>query len=339
MAKTRRQLGLFDDDVGIAAAPASRQQRVGPALGGPLANVVLPAHVRAGTSSWSFAGWSGLVYDAPYPSARLARDGLEAYAAHPLFRAVGLDRGFYRSIPTDAFEHLAAQVPDDFRFLVKAHRDCTSVFHTAPEDRRRRVKNERFLDATYAAECVVAPAATGLGEKLGVVLFQFPPQPWFDGAGAARLVERIAAFLDGLPRGVPYAVEVRNDGVLGPRYAETLANAGARHCFSLHPTLRSPSAQRRALGGIEIPGGRVVRWMLGHGQAYAAAKARYEPFDRLVDEDPEGRREIRELLEGPAGGLLIVNNKAKGSAPRSIAALARAMLDHAAGDAGARKDV
>ena len=34
----------------------------------------------------------------------------------------------------------------------------------------------------------------------------------------------------------------------------------------------------------------VVRWNLHRGFLYQAAKQRYEPFDRLVDEDPETRR-------------------------------------------------
>ena len=39
--------------------------------------------------SWSFPGWSGLVYDRASTETELARNGLGAYAAHPLFRSVG----------------------------------------------------------------------------------------------------------------------------------------------------------------------------------------------------------------------------------------------------------
>src|SRR5262245_693991 len=52
----------------------------------------LPPGVRIGTSSWSFPGWSGIVYDGHPSQARLARGGLRAYARHPLLRTVGLDR-------------------------------------------------------------------------------------------------------------------------------------------------------------------------------------------------------------------------------------------------------
>jgi len=49
----------------------------------------LPADVRLGTSSWSFPGWQGIVYDRAVTAGRLARHGLTAYASHPLLRAVG----------------------------------------------------------------------------------------------------------------------------------------------------------------------------------------------------------------------------------------------------------
>ncbi len=54
----------------------------------------LPPGLRLGTSSWSFPGWAGLVWANPAPPADLSRRGLPAYAAHPLLRAVSLDRSY-----------------------------------------------------------------------------------------------------------------------------------------------------------------------------------------------------------------------------------------------------
>ena len=63
----------------------------------------LPAAIRLGTSSWSFPGWTGLVFaprnGKPATEQVLARHGLPAYAAHPLLRTVSLDRTFYASSP------------------------------------------------------------------------------------------------------------------------------------------------------------------------------------------------------------------------------------------------
>ncbi|MCK5943858.1 MAG: DUF72 domain-containing protein, partial [Planctomycetes bacterium] len=131
----------------------------------------LDRRVRLGTSSWAFPGWRGTVYAADAPQRHLSRHGLGAYARHPLLRAVGVDRTFYAPIPAEEFACYAAQVPDDFRFLVKAWGELTS-----PTLRERPGLNPRYLDPDEAIEHCVGPATDGLGDKLGPLLFQFPPQ-------------------------------------------------------------------------------------------------------------------------------------------------------------------
>jgi len=80
----------------------------------------LSPHVHLGTSTWSYPGWQGLVWAGRHSEATLSRTGLPAYAAHPLLRAVGIDRGFYRPLAASEFERHANQVPRGFRFTVKA---------------------------------------------------------------------------------------------------------------------------------------------------------------------------------------------------------------------------
>ena len=50
---------------------------------------------------------------------------LDVSMAHPLLRAVSLDRTFYAPIPVEAYADYAERVPDDFRFLVKAPEHVT----------------------------------------------------------------------------------------------------------------------------------------------------------------------------------------------------------------------
>src|SRR5215470_6896343 len=85
----------------------------------------LPSHLYLGTSSWAFPGWQGLVYDRAASASALARHGLAAYAAHPLLRTVCIDRTFYAPLSATDLAAYAAVVPDDFRFMVKAHAWCT----------------------------------------------------------------------------------------------------------------------------------------------------------------------------------------------------------------------
>lgn len=298
----------------------------------------LPSTVRFGTSTWSFPGWAGIVYGGDYDEAKLARDGLAAYARHPLLRTVGVDRSFYAPLTAPTLERMAAAVPGDFRFLLKAHAALTT-----PKSARRPAflqgAPEAFLDADYATRVVVDPARRLLGEKLGVVLFQFSPLGERVLRHRALLLERLGAFLAALPRGVTYACEWRDAAMLGPDYHATLAAAGAVHGLCAHPRMPLVDEQGVDPAGDAVVAGPsagtsagplVIRWLLRGDRGYDEARAEYAPFDKLCDPDPTVRSRIAALLSAAAArgreAILIVNNKAEGSAPLSIAALAEQMV-------------
>jgi uncharacterized protein YecE (DUF72 family) len=320
------QLGLFADQPRL-----TRASPVTPAPHGPAIDTLageLPPLLRMGTSSWSFTGWRGLIYAGKPDQSRLANFGLGAYSAFPLFRTVGLDRTFYRPITREQFSDFAAQVPDDFRFLVKAHQVITRPHEL---DRSGSVigPNPAFLDAAYTAERVIAPAAEGLGEKCGPILFQFSPMRLDTPNVATRLVDQIGLFLHGLPRGLLYAVELRNPELLTPAYAAGLNDAGASHCFNIHPTMPPLDEQADVVGQRSGPA-TICRWMLSGRYGYEEAGERYAPFDRLVDEDPATRVMVAELAVRAIGSnrpvYIIADNKAEGSAPRTIEKLGEAVL-------------
>jgi uncharacterized protein YecE (DUF72 family) len=329
MGRRPSQLDLF----GAPPAPP----RVGPAAVPPALTALaarLPPTLRLGTSSWSFPGWTGLVWDRAVGAATLAREGLAAYARHPLLRTVGLDRTFYAPMPAADLAALAAQVPEDFAFLVKAAEACTLARFPLHEryGSRRGLPNPQFLDAAWATDQVVGPVVSGLGRRAGPILFQLPPQPAAALGGPARFAERLHGFLDALPRGPLYAVEVRTPELLCRDYALVLADVGACHGFTAHPAMPSLAAQAARVAAADAAAPAVVvRWMLGHGQAYDAAKARYAPFDRLVDEDPDVRGQVADLVRraGARPCFVVANNKAEGSAPRTLARLAAALVDDA----------
>ena len=160
----------------------------------------LPAGVYLGTSSWTFPGWKGLVYDKDASMSRLSKDALAAYAKHPVLRSVGVDRTFYAPVAASTFAEYAAQVPEGFRFLVKAHEACTLSRYPAHEryGAWRGKPNDRFLDAGYARDAVVGPMVEGLGTRAGPLVFQFPPQDVQALGGAGRFAERLHGFLSGL---------------------------------------------------------------------------------------------------------------------------------------------
>lgn len=313
---------LFD----VAAAPQAAP--VGPAPVPPdLAALAerLPAEVRLGTSSWSFPGWAGIVWDREVGQTTLARHGLAAYARHPLLRAVGVDRSYYGPLAAAQWRAYADDVPGGFRFLVKATRTLVTPGDAA------------FLHPPTAVTEVVEPVTRGLGAKLGSIVFQLPPFDARAVGGPERFADRLHAFLAALPQGPLYAVEARTPALLGRAWREALAGAGAAHCYTVHPRAAPLARQVEAAPPEEQPA-VVARWMLGGGQRYEEARDRYHPFDRLVDEDPAARDGLARLVEAAVAvarpGLVIVNNKAEGSSPLSVFALAARVAARLEGSGG-----
>lgn len=352
---------LFDDPEPLPRVPASgrtsarpgaaRASADQPVLAAPIADEVrqlgrhLPPGVHLGTSSWSFAGWRGIVYGGSYGESQLSRNGLTAYAEHPVLRAVGLDRSFYQPLSQADFARHASQVPAHFRFVVKAPALITDAVQRADGGLPAR-DNPSFLDVHIATEQFVLPALSGLRKHAGPLVFQFSPLPraMTEGSAAHPLIERIGAFLSALPAQVDgvapvYAVELRNAELLTPRFLRMLRAANARLCVGIHarmPPAARQSAAIRAMDSTEegeawkLAGPLVVRWSLHSGFKYDEAKSRYAPFDRLIDVDLPTRGTLAHLIhvaiKSSQPAYVIVNNKAEGSAPLSCIELARAVV-------------
>jgi len=138
--------------------------------------------LRAGTSGYSFKEWKGSFY----PADIKAGDMLASYAGR--LPTVELNATFYRMPKREVIEGWAAQVPDAFRFAVKASRRITH--------------SKRLADVGEELGFLLGNLEA-LGDKLGPVLFQLPPNLKRDDA-------RLAAFLERLPEGTRAALEVRH---------------------------------------------------------------------------------------------------------------------------------
>lgn len=332
---------LQDDLFGEPASPARRPRGVQPVP--PTAHdealaAALSPHVHLGTSTWSYPGWQGLVWAGRHSESTLSRAGLPAYAAHPLLRAVGIDRGFYRPLAASEFQRHAEQVPAGFRFTVKAPSLVTDALLRS-EDGRGQQPNPLFLDAATAVSDFIDPAVEGLGATVGALVFQLSPLPAQRLARMNEQFDRLHAMLLALPR-LPHgvlAVEVRDAAWLTPELSALLRDAGARYCVGLHPKLPPLHEQLPLLRAL-WPGPLVVRWNLNrlHGPfGYEAAEKRYGEFNALMDPDPDTRAALARVIRGKAGAgqdvFVTISNKAEGSAPLSVRALAQAISDDAGG--------
>ena len=296
----------------------------------------LPALARLGTSSWNYPGWNGLVWDGDYPESQLSKHGLQAYARHPLFRTVSLDRAFYRPLTASQYAAYAAQVSDDFRFVVKAPALVTDA--TVRGEKGQAVQaNPAFLSPELAVQEFVQPALQGLQHKLGVLVFQISPLPAGLHARLPELLQKLAAMLQALPSltaqapDAVIAVEVRDPVWLTPEFVSVLRQSGATYCLGLHAKMPPIEGQLPLLRAL-WPGPLVCRWNLHrmHGAyGYEDAAKLYMPYAKLVDVDLETRTTLAKVVNATTkagyNAYVTISNKAEGCAPLSVAALAGEM--------------
>ena len=337
------QPGLFGAG-GTAPEAASKQglRGIGPAaqdagthaLAARLASAHAPIYL--GTSSWSFPGWAGIVYDKVAADSALSKNGLAAYSAHPLLRTVSIDRSFYAPLSRAEYEAYAAQVPEHFRFMVKAPSFITDELRRDAGGRGVEM-NPRFLEAHSAFDAFVKPASAGLGINAGPLVFQFSPLSRRTLGEVPAFAARLQAFFRavrqmcaGFSQAPLFAVEVRNRELLTREFADALKQSGARYCLGVHARMPPPEQQLPLLRAL-WPGPLVARWNLHAGFKYDAAKALYAPFNRLVDEDPAARATLAKVAAATALAgqpvYISANNKAEGSAPLTIYKLAQAIAD------------
>jgi uncharacterized protein YecE (DUF72 family) len=323
-AKSTKKANAAGEVSEVNAATASENNI---ALANTLASA-LASRVHMGTSSWSFPGWQGLVYDGAHTEGKLARDGLHAYAAHPLFRAVSLDRTFYAPISETEYRQYASQVPAHFRFVVKAPMAITSSY--LRDDKTGAFSDSPyFLDVDYAINEFVAPCSAGLQSNCGPLVFQFPPQGKRATSNPDPWINALYRFLTKLPPGLGYAIEVRDRELLTDRFFKCLDASKTTFCVASHARMPAPHEQIALLNQWLPDADFVCRWSLHSGFKYEDAKSRYAPFNRIVDEDIDSRNAIAgaafQAARHQRQSFITINNKAEGSAPLSVEKLAEAI--------------
>jgi len=168
--------------------------------------------IRIGTSGYHYQHWRGPFYPEGMPASKM----LEFYREH--FDTLELNNSFYR-LPTEAaFDAWREMTPPDFVFAVKASRFLTH--------------NKKLKDPENAVQNLL-PLAERLGNKLGPILFQFPPM-W------KVNTERLEGLLQILRRRHRYAFEFRELTWITPEIDKLLARFNAAFCIYELAGYRSP---------------------------------------------------------------------------------------------------
>ena len=245
-------------------------------------------NLHLGTQGFSYPSWVGPFYPPGTPaSAFLAR-----YAAQ--FATVELDTTFYAIPRASTIAGWRERTPEGFQFAAKFPQTIThqkALTDCGPE-------TIAFLDAM-----------THLDRKLGPLLLQMPPS-W--GAGA---FDTLAAFLQNLPTGFRYALEVRHRVVAGPRVLPRLLGLLQQHAVAL---CLVQHAWMPALDEATAPF-VYVRW-LGRREDIPDDDFSHVRIDREVQLD-RWAEQIRGYLKA---GLIVYgyfNNHYQGHSPASVRAL------------------
>ena len=114
-----------------------------------------------GTSGWVYPHWEGIFYPEDLPG----KNKLKYFSQH--FKTTEINCSFYHLPRKSAYQNWYKQTPEDFLFAVKASRFIT---HTCLVGRQvKRLKGVKGAWETFIEN------ALNLKEKLGPILFQFPP--------------------------------------------------------------------------------------------------------------------------------------------------------------------
>jgi uncharacterized protein YecE (DUF72 family) len=299
--------------------------------------------VYVGTSSWKYAGWRGSLYDesryvyrGKLAEARFERECLREYAE--VFKTVCVDAAYYKFPDRRYLEGMVSQVPADFRFGFKVTDEITiKKFTNLPRHGVRAGKpNENFLNADLFATAFLKPCEE-FREHVGLLMFEFSQFHKSDFERGRDFVDALDAFLEKLPKGWPYGVEMRNRNFLHPDYFAMLSKHGVAHIFNSWTHMPGVAEQMAMERSITNPALAGARFLLKPGRDYEEAVRLFKPYREIKEEDREARRAARQLIEyrikGAAGGrqtYIFVNNRLEGNALATIRAMltaADAVLD------------
>src|SRR5687768_7407354 len=173
---------------------------------------------RIGISGWTYKGWRGVFYPPGLPHRR------ELEHASALFNAIEINGSFYGLQRPTSYQAWHAQTPPDFVFSIKGSRFITHM---------KKLRDVEVPLANFFASGVLC-----LGEKLGPILWQFPPNLGFD-------EQRFDAFFSLLPRTTTAAASLakeHDERLDGRSWTKRGAHLPIRHCIEVrHDSFLTPA--------------------------------------------------------------------------------------------------
>jgi uncharacterized protein YecE (DUF72 family) len=294
------------------------------------------AGIYVGTSSWKYEGWLGIIYS-PEKYLRYFKAGppkilkgrfektcLAEYAQ--TFKTVCLDAGYYQFPTPQLLDGYFSQVPSDFRLSLKVTEEITVLrYPNLPRyGTRAGQANPHFLDSDLFIESFLGPL-TPYRNLVGTLIFEFSHFDVGDWERGREFVAHLDAFLDRLPGGWNYSVEIRNESLLHPRYFEVLKQHNVAHTYNSWSRMPPVTEQIRMIGS-ETADFVTARFLLKPGRTYEQAVKTFQPYKEIKEPNDDARAALGDLLKRACFSktrkrFIYVNNRLEGSAPRTIAAV------------------
>ena len=242
---------------------------------------------------------------------------------------MGIDRSYYAPLSIDDLRRYATQLPPGFPCCAKVPAMFASPVIPGSGRDAPAVVNRDFLSAEGFLRDVLQPWSAAFADHAGPFVLEIPPVPPRERLDPDRFADALHAFLSRVPRPFQVGVELRDRRLLGERYAQVLAATGAVHVYNYWSAMPMPALQAQvvppAVGAVLM-----IRLLLRPGTRYESQREAFRPFNRLVDVDEGMRRDVVHLLHDAVAraqpAYVLVNNKAEGSAPLTIRALAEQLV-------------
>lgn len=266
------------------------------------------------------------LYRGKVAESRFEKNCLSEYAE--VFKTVCVDAAYY-TFPSEKYlTGLASQVPSDFQFGLKVTDEITvRRFSNLPRFGIRAGKaNENFLNAELFNRAFLKPCES-IRPNIGVMMFEFSRFYPSDYEHGRDFVADLDRFFADLPKGWPYAVEMRNKHWLAPEYFACLAKHGVTHVFNSWEAMPSVLEQMALEGSRTNPQLAVARFLLKPGRKYEDAVTAFKPYDRVREQNPEARAAGKALIaEGKEAAqrkktFIYVNNRLEGNALETLSAM------------------
>jgi uncharacterized protein YecE (DUF72 family) len=283
-------------------------------------------NLHIGTCSWKYDSWQGLIYpnDKPY-------NYLQEYSRH--YRAVEVDQWFWSLFKGDkvvlpelsVVKEYAASVPENFIFSIKVPNSITLTHHYRKGKNDPLIPNPHFLSIDLMRDFL--ERLMPIAKHIGPFNFQFEYLNKQKMPGALpQFIDLFGKFVEQLPVGYSYCLEIRNPNYFDKRYFAFLNSRNLHNVFLqgyYMPSIFEIYQKHRE----QIKDQVLIRL---HGPDRQGIEERTrKDWSRIVSPKDSELELLADMLTDLQSRnvetFLFVNNHFEGSAPRTIVRVEEAL--------------